>query len=102
MSKGKIVAGVLIGTAVGLATGILTAPKSGKETRADLKVKALRAKEEAAKKAGYVAAKASDITNDVKAKAQDVAENVKTEATDFKHRTDRAVEGANKGFFYKK
>ena len=36
---GKFVAGVAVGTAVGAAAGVLFAPKSGKETREELKVK---------------------------------------------------------------
>ena len=40
MTIGKFALGALIGAAAGLVAGILTAPKSGKETRADLKAKA--------------------------------------------------------------
>ena len=40
MSKGKFVLGAAIGAAAGVVAGLLTAPKSGKETRADLKKKA--------------------------------------------------------------
>ena len=40
MTKGKFVLGALIGAAAGVVAGMLTAPKSGKETRADLKSKA--------------------------------------------------------------
>lgn len=39
MSKGKVALGAIIGAAAGVVAGILTAPKSGKETRADLKKK---------------------------------------------------------------
>jgi len=45
----KIVVGTVIGLAAGYVAGILTAPKSGKETRADIKdagTKALRATEQ--------------------------------------------------------
>ena len=37
--KGKFGLGLLLGAAVGAVAGILTAPKSGKETREDLKNK---------------------------------------------------------------
>ena len=40
MSKGKFAFGALLGAAAGVVAGFLTAPKSGKETRADLKAKA--------------------------------------------------------------
>ena len=102
MSKGKVALGALVGVTVGVAAGILTAPKSGKETRADLKKKANETKDVVAKKAGYAVAKAGDMTHDAKVKVQDVAENVMTEAGELKERTGRAVEGAKKGFFDKK
>lgn len=40
MGKGKFVIGTVLSVAAGVVAGILTAPKSGKETRADLKTKA--------------------------------------------------------------
>jgi len=39
-STGKFVAGALIGAAAGAIAGVLLAPKSGKETRADIANKA--------------------------------------------------------------
>ncbi len=45
--------------AVGFIAGILLAPKSGKETRADIKRKAVEAKDFAVEKAGTVKEKAS-------------------------------------------
>jgi len=101
MSKGKFAVGALFGAAAGFITGILTAPKSGKETREELKAKAEKAKSEAGKKAEQVASKATDMTNDAKLKAKEVAENVKSEATELKERSERAYEGAKKGFFEK-
>jgi gas vesicle protein len=101
MSKAKIAVGALFGAAVGFVTGILTAPKSGKETRAELKAKAEKAKVEASKKAEYAAHKAADFSNDAKVKAQELAEKAKMEAVELKQRSERAVEGAKKGFFDK-
>lgn len=46
----KIAVGALIAGTAGYLAGILTAPKSGKETRQDLKNAAVRAKTEAEKK----------------------------------------------------
>ena len=102
MSKSKVALGALVGVAVGVAAGILTAPKSGKETRADLKKKAIETKEVVSKKAGYAVAKANDMTHDASVKVHDVAENVIAEAGELNKRTGRAVEGAKKGFFDKK
>jgi len=47
---GKFFLGALIGGAVGAVAGLLTAPKSGKETRADIKKKADDTKKAADKK----------------------------------------------------
>ncbi|MCL1876472.1 YtxH domain-containing protein [Candidatus Saccharibacteria bacterium] len=44
--------GAVFGAAVGVVAGLLTAPKSGKETRADIKEKAGEAKDFTVKKAG--------------------------------------------------
>ncbi|MCL2280399.1 YtxH domain-containing protein [Candidatus Saccharibacteria bacterium] len=49
-SGGKFFLGALIGGAVGAVAGLLTAPKSGKETRADIKKKADDTKKAAGKK----------------------------------------------------
>ena len=43
----KFAVGAILGAAAGLVAGILTAPKSGKETRQDLKNKAGDMKEKA-------------------------------------------------------
>jgi len=58
MSKGKFALGALFGAAAGIVAGMLTAPKAGKETRADLKEKAdeLKARAEKAKARGKVKA----------------------------------------------
>lgn len=90
MSKGKFALGAIFGAAIGAVAGILTAPKSGKETRAEIKSKAEKMKTEAMKKAEMVGEKASDMT-----------EKIKSEAGDLRDRTERAVEGAKKGFFDK-
>lgn len=47
MAKAKFALGALIGVAAGFVAGILTAPKSGKETRQDIKQKVTDTKEEA-------------------------------------------------------
>lgn len=91
MSKGKFALGALVGAAAGLVAGILTAPKSGKETRADIKAKATEVK-----------GKATNKVNEVKGKAAEVTEDVKEKAEELKGRTERAVAGAKKGFNSKK
>lgn len=109
MSKGKIALGALFGAVTGFVAGVLTAPKSGKETRTDIKDAAVKAKDTAAseavkakdiaeKKAHEVKAKAEEIFDDVKTKAQEVAEDVTEKATEIKGRAEQAVEGAKKGY----
>jgi len=65
---------VLGAAAAGFAAGILTAPKSGKETRADLKKKAEEAKKTAEQKAKQAKAAAKESAKTVKAGAQKVGD----------------------------
>ena len=55
-----------IGTAVGVVAGILTAPKSGKETRQDVARKAREVKKAAGDKAGEAKAFAGEKVRDAK------------------------------------
>ncbi|MDO5344065.1 MAG: YtxH domain-containing protein [Candidatus Saccharibacteria bacterium] len=67
----------VLGAAVaGFAAGILTAPKSGKETRAELKQKADHLKQEAGKTAKKASAAAKDSFENVKAGADKVGQTV--------------------------
>lgn len=95
MTKGKFALGAIIGAVAGVVAGILTAPKAGKDTRADLKLKAKELKHEAAKKA-----------DDAKVQSSKIAENVKEKAEEYKDRggraVDGAIEGAKKGFYSKR
>lgn len=87
MSKGKFALGAIIGAAAGIVAGVLTAPKAGKETRADLKERAMELKKEAGDKA-----------DDTKQHAMDVADDLREKAVDLKQRSERAFDGAKKGF----
>jgi gas vesicle protein len=91
MTKGKFVVGALIGAAAGLVAGLLTAPKSGKETRADIKEKAAELKSEAAKRGERAKDKTVEIASDVNERF-DV----------YKQRGEHVVDTAKKGFFSKK
>lgn len=73
MNKGKFVLGTVIGAAAGVVAGMLTAPKSGEETRADLKAKAVELKEEAARRAGSLRAETKDTVERVEDKAENAA-----------------------------
>ena len=76
MSKGKLALGALVGAAAGFVTGILTAPKSGKETRADLK-----------QKAEEVKSKAEKTVNDTR-------KTVEKTVDDYRDRVSRAADSA--------
>ena len=85
--KKKFGFGLILGTLAGLVAGLLTAPKSGKETRDDIKRKATDMKNQAM---GHV--------EDVKDKAMDVADDARSRAEELKTRAEQAVEGAKAGF----
>lgn len=87
MSKGKIALGAVVGMAAGLVAGFLTAPKSGKETRADLKAKANELKVEADKKAKEVMKQGDKVLKDTKSTVEDL-----------RGRTERAVDAAKNEF----
>ena len=83
MSKGKLALGALVSAAAGFVTGILTAPKSGKETRADIKAKADEMKSEADKKA-----------RELKKQADSAVKDAKRTVEDYRGRAERAVNSA--------
>ncbi len=59
MSKNKLAFGAVIGIAAGLVAGLLMAPKTGRHTRADLKLKAQELKNKAALRARTLKANSS-------------------------------------------
>lgn len=70
----KKVLAILGAAAAGFAAGVLTAPKSGKETRADLKKKTCALKKEAEKKVEQAAAAAKDGVDSLKTGSQKVGD----------------------------
>lgn len=96
MSKGKFALGALLGAAVGVAAGILTAPKSGKETRADLKAKADEAKKKADKAIADAKVKGQKVYNDMRAKADTAVGGAQDTMNDYTDRVKRAAVSAKK------
>lgn len=83
MSKRFGFFGVMIAGFVGLVTGLLTAPKAGKETREDLREKTDELKGRAGKALTEASEKATEVKERAGEKAQEVrgkAEEVTTEA----------------------
>jgi gas vesicle protein len=83
MSKGKFALGALLGAAAGIVAGMLTAPKAGKDTRADLKLRADELRSEADRKA-----------NDVKAHGEKVYKEARQTVDEYRDRAERAVNSA--------
>lgn len=75
--------GAVVGLAAGVIAGVLTAPKSGRETRADIKQRAHDLKQKANDTAGHM----GDKTEEYIERGQAAAKG--------------AVEGAKKGFWSK-
>ena len=83
MSKVKIVLGTIVGAAAGFAAGLLTAQKSGKETRADLEKTANDVKSEAIVK-----------SKQAKVAAEETIEDVQDTVDSLKDKTKRAAKAA--------
>ena len=108
MSK-KFELGLAVGALFGAVAGILTAPKSGEETRKDLKLKAKKVADVATQKTCEVAENAGEFVEETKekvtefaegakSKTGEVVENAKKEAGKIQKRALNTFEGAKKGF----
>jgi gas vesicle protein len=82
MSKngGKWAVGALIAGGVGYLAGILTAPKSGRETRADIKNAAIKARTEAEKQLKSLHSELSVLLTQASKKAASLTKKGKEEA----------------------
>ena len=78
-SKRNIALGTLIAAGVGYAAGLLTAPKSGKETRKDIQKAAIKAKKEAEKKLKTLHGDLSKLIDQAKAKSTKLSASAKSE-----------------------
>jgi gas vesicle protein len=74
MNKGKFVLGTVLGAAAGVVAGMLTAPKSGEETRADLKARAAELKEEAARRAADMNSESKGVLDTLMDKVESVTD----------------------------
>ena len=98
MSKGKFALGAILGMAAGVVAGILTAPKSGKETRADLKAKADQMKADAELKAADLKAKGQQVYSDTRKQVETVVDDGKRTVVDYRERAGRAFNSARAEF----
>jgi gas vesicle protein len=91
-NTGKWAAGALLAGAVGYLAGILTAPKSGKETREDIKNAATKAKTEAEKKLKEVHSELNTRINDLKDKGSELSGKAKDEFSELMDKARSAKE----------
>jgi gas vesicle protein len=89
----KIAIGAGIAAAAGYLAGVLTAPKSGKDTRADIKKGAGKAVQEAEKDLKKVAAEVEDLGKEAKKKGADLSQKAGAELSDL---MDKAKETKDK------
>lgn len=68
--KGNVALGTIIAAGIGYAAGVLTAPKSGRETRKDIRKKAMAAKTEAEQKLKTAHSELSKALDEAKAKTK--------------------------------
>lgn len=80
MKTNKLALGAIVGAAVGIAAGILTAPKSGKETRDDIKQKAGDAKRKAASTKDELIFKAEETADDLRQLAAEKIKGLKDDS----------------------
>jgi gas vesicle protein len=78
----KIAVGAVVGAAAGFVAGVLLAPKSGKETREDLKNGSKKVVKEADKQLKGLHDDLSKIVDKVESRASDMTEAAKKEAAD--------------------
>jgi gas vesicle protein len=83
----KIAIGAAIAAAAGYITGLLTAPKSGKETRDDIKNTAVKGKTAPEKELKKLHTELRDLLGDVKEKGSDLGGKT---AKDLKDLADKA------------
>lgn len=84
MAKGeKAAAALIVGAALGFAAGVLTAPKSGKETREDIKVAAVKLKKDAAIKLAMAKTELGKAIDEATARAKDLSGKSRKELDDL-------------------
>lgn len=105
MAKGKKFGlGVAIGAVAGVVAGLLTAPKSGKETRQDIKNKAGEVKgvaerklKDAHKELGKLSAQAKKKAGELKGKAKDEMNELSKKADQLKGKVKQAITSIKSG-----
>ena len=89
----KMAIGTILGGAIGYLTGILTAPKSGKETREDITDKAMDVKEGAEEQLQSAQTELDDLLKNAKSKSLALGSKAREE---FNEAVVRAKDAQNK------
>lgn len=90
----KFAIGALVAAVVGYVAGILTAPKSGRETRQDIKDTAVKAKTEAERKLKQLHSELNNLIESAKKKAADLKSTAKKELNEAVSQAQEAKEKA--------
>jgi len=103
-SAQKFAAGAAIAAGIGYLAGILTAPKSGKETREDIKNTANQAISEAEKQLKTLHTQINDLADEAKKGGKELSKKAKGEldelvemANDSKQRVREMISGIHEG-----
>jgi gas vesicle protein len=104
INKRKIAAGTMLVAAAGYVAGLLTAPKSGRETRKDIRAAALKAKTEAEKKLkvahselSTLLEQAGEIVKSSKDKASDELKKSMERANQIRTKTKMILSAIHEG-----
>lgn len=92
-----IMLGMLLGAAAGVVTGVLTAPKAGKETRSELKLRASTTKDRAQKELTSQKEMFGEKLNKTLDRSKRIANNVSSSAKETINKTaERAKQATDK------
>lgn len=75
----KVAIGAAIAAVAGYVTGILTAPKSGKETRADIKDTAIKGKAEAERQLKRLHTELNELLDEVRSRGTELSDKASKE-----------------------
>ena len=104
VTKKDVAVGALVAGVAGYLAGILTAPKSGKETRQDIKNAAAKAKKEAERRLKDANAelnelirKAGELAEQTKGKASAEFEKIRAQAVEVRQKTREVLSAIHEG-----
>ncbi|HLF66574.1 MAG TPA: YtxH domain-containing protein [Gammaproteobacteria bacterium] len=102
--QGKFAVGAIIAAGAGYVTGLLTAPKSGRETRKDIRAAALKAKADAEKQLKHVHSELNNLLDEAaiiakksKGKIGAEAEALMTQAKNVRQKTRELLSAIHEG-----